>query len=380
MEKIIVGDKEFVGGALPQPEDLRDHSFRALAPFDWELGFDIELLLGYRKVCKDEAEFYGPRGKAGWGVDRYRQIVEFVKANNVAPFIMPVKDQGGSSSCTAQAIGYYVSVLNFLETGEWVDISARDIYAYISIGKNRGAYLRDACKRVVEPGAATEELVPSYNKVIGSQGQILAINPMSEDEYLAKPEVTEKIELIRKQLSAKEYKLINCTRVSRQEEMAWAMLLNFGAYFGVVGENNGTWNSEYPQVPSDIGWRHALFAGRAGLVNGKKTISIINSWSASIGIKGWQKLTDDYFLGLIGSTELVFDPWTLTDQPNEDKFMNENIKIIKDKNSSAVGFWIPATSPEALHSLGFTLGKEIPKKEDGTVDWPNTIEGELELK
>lgn len=376
-EKIIVDGLAFFGGALPQPEDKRDFTFASVAPFDWELGFDIELLLGYRQVCKDINEFFGPAGIEGWGVLRYKEIVKEVREKNIPPFLIPIKNQGGSYSCTAQAMSYLVSILNFIETGKWFEVSARDIYAYISLGYGKGAFLRDACARAVDPGAADEELVPSYNYVQTTNGRVR--NPMSETEYLIKPEETEAIKNARKLLQGKEYRVIYSGGEQKMDDIAWAMMMNFGAYFAVRGENNGTWAGEYPAPPKTPTWGHAILGGKAGLVNGQKTLGFVNSWGNQIGINGWQKLQKNYFINLPNGQELVFDPWTLTDKITT---MTENqfVKIIKDKNSSAVGYWIPATSPDALKTMALAFGKEIVKKADGSIDWDKTIEGELILK
>lgn len=373
--------ENFGTGALQDPQDPRDVSFSAVAPFDWELGFDIELLLGYRLTCKDEAEFWGPRGRRGWGVERYREIVELVKKNQIPSFKIEPKNQGSSSSCTGQALSQYISVLNMIETGDWVEVSARDIYAYISLGMDRGAYLRDALKLAVDRGISTEELVPSYTYIHTDTQEIR--NPLTEAEFLVKPEESEAIQAIRVALQAKEYQVVNSSRGDLLEQMAWTTLLGFGCYFGVVGQNNGTWHTTYPQLPTGSQWQHALYAGKAVLRDGKKMISHINSWGNGVGEQGWQYLGDNYIGQGIGPTNVdaVFNPWTLLDKPNKpnDELMS-NVKVIKDKNSAAVGFWIPALTEGALDSLAANFGKVLPKQADGKIDWEKAIEGELSLK
>ncbi len=59
---------------------------------------------------------------------------------------------------------------------------------------------------------------------------------------------------------------------------------------------------------------------------------------------------------------------------------NSVIKILKDKNGSAVGFFVPATSPQALISMAHSFGKDIIRTESGGVAWDDTIEGTYELK
>ena len=351
--------KKLGKGAVKQKKDERDIAFGSVAPFDWELGFDIELLLGFRRTCRNEAEFYGKYGCEGWGVKRYKEIVDIVKKKNIPLYKIPVKNQGQSYSCTGQALTYYLSVLNNIETGEYIAISARDVYAYISLGYCKGAYLRDALKLACKRGIGTENLVPCYHQN----------KPYTEREYLIKPKLTKELKIVRTALESKEYRQILGSGEQKMENMAWAMLLGFGAYFAVDGENNRGWLTEYPKIPNKVEWSHALYAGKAFLEKGQKIISPINSWGINVGKRGWQKLKKDYFVN-----NYVYDIWTLIDKKN----MTNNAKIIKDKNSSAVGIWLPALSPEALKSYCLNFGIPIPTK-DGKIDWDNWIDGELVL-
>lgn len=322
MEETLFGH-----GALQDPIDNRDLPFAGpTIPFDWDLGFDIELVLGYRAICKDQDEFFGSRGRSGWGVDRYREIVSEIKARDIPPFKIPTKNQYSSSSCTGQGLSYYISVLNMIETGKWIDISARDIYAYITLGEGSGAYLRDALKLAVDRGISSEELVKSY----------LDDGTTTEKFMITKPTETEEIKAIRRALQSKNYKVIPYNG-DRMEQTAWATLLNFGVYFGVIGENNGTWMSEYPLAPTKVQWAHALYNGKCGKdpIKGNYT-GHKNSWGDSCGINGWQKLTKDWYEKMLStgmaSEFIVFNPWTLEDKPN----IEENMKFYKEKNNNTV--------------------------------------------
>jgi len=366
MDNNLVEGK-FGTGLAPQIEDKRDIAFSSVAPFDWEMGFSIELLLGYRAKCASEDEFWGVGGRKGWGVVRYKEILAECKERGIQPLRMPIKDQGASSSCTGQGLSYYLEVLNFIETGKYVKISARDIYAYISLGEGQGAYLRDALKLACDRGIGTEELVPCYH-----EGGIA----YSEKEYLVKPEDSKELTAIRTALQGREYSVIKGYD-DLMNRMAWQMLLGFGTYFAVDGENNGTWMSEYPQPPITRKWGHALFGGEAGLdSDGKPFIGFPNSWNVGVGKNGWQKLKQNYF-----DNYNVITPWTLIDKENDANNMaKSNVKIVKDKNSSAVGIWLPATSPEALESYCLNFGIEVPKKDDGSIDWEKWINGEATFK
>lgn len=314
-----LAEGQFGTGALQDVPDSRDKLFSAVTPFPWEIGFDIELLLGYRKTVSYD-DFFGVRGRDGWGVERYKEIVKICKEKNIKPFLIPTKNQGGSSSCVGQADAYYLSVLNMIETGEWVEFSARDVYAYISSGHGKGASIRDAMNLNKKRGVGLEELVPSYNIVDGE------VEPMSETQYLIKPEVSVALDTIRDKYKAENYRTLPLDPTEKLESMAWACLLNFGCYTGVSGEDNGTWRKEWPQPPKRRQWGHALFAGKVGLAsNGEKYIGIKNSWGDSVGIKGWQKLGKVYFFAqLTDLADSVYNPWTIIDLPN-----NHNQTVMK---------------------------------------------------
>lgn len=62
------------------------------------------------------------------------------------------------------------------------------------------------------------------------------------------------------------------------------------------------------------------------------------------------------------------------------EFMAEHfVKILKDENSSTVGFFIPATSEDALKTLSLAFGIEIGKL-DAQEDWDKIIDGKFNLK
>ena len=63
----------------------------------------------------------------------------------------------------------------------------------------------------------------------------------------------------------------------------------------------------------------------------------------------------------------------------ENNMENDFVKIVKDEDSKAVGFFIPATSPDALETMSKAFNKDIVKKADGSVDWSKTIEGKVKF-
>lgn len=368
-------EDQIVGGAIPDEQDDRDFAFGSVAPYPFDIGFDIEMILGYRATCKNEAEFFGAYGRAGWGIERYKEIKKTCEEKKVKPFSIAPKNQGAQMSCTGQASSQYLSVLNFIETGTWVEFSARDIYSAITLGEGKGARLRDAMKRCVDPGVATEELVPTYESFMTDHG--LVRNPITEKQACVKPEDTDEVKAIRKIMSSKEYRTVVRQNTEMMDAVAWATLQGFGCFFGVIGENNGTWMSENPQPPKTNGWGHALFVGKVGTNYGAPYVGVINSWGNGVGAGGWQRLSANYFLTIVDGQNAVFNPWTLIDKPN----MSEtNAVILKDVNSNTVGIFLPCTNPEALKSLAFNFGMgELPSNENG-LDWDALIKGEYQLK
>lgn len=375
MEKVIINNELFGTGCLDKEriiDETKPISYSGV-PFDWETGFNIQLLLGFRATCKNQEEFFGWRGREGWGIERYREIKKIVKDNNIPYFIIPPNNQGASSSCTGHGLAKYLTILNYIETGIWTEISPKDIYAYISLGRHKGGYLYDALNLAITRGVGTEELVASMVKYDAGGQQ--AIRPMTEDEYLVKPEETEELKAVRTALKGLKFSQVVGSGQELMDNMAWSILMNFGAYFSVLGSNNGSWGSEYPQPPEKYTWGHALYAGIAELdKDGKEFIGNLNSWGNGVGNNGWQKLKLNYFIKSVSGV------WGYTDKDNKSNIMsNKNVKIIKDENSSAVGIWLPALSPEALKSLCMNFGIEIPYKTDGSIDWQKWIDGKLTL-
>ena len=59
-------------------------------------------------------------------------------------------------------------------------------------------------------------------------------------------------------------------------------------------------------------------------------------------------------------------------------FMDNFVKILKDENSSTVGFFLPATMPDTLKNLALIFGIEIDKL-DTQEDWDKIIDGKFTL-
>lgn len=361
--------KRFGTGATPSPYDPRNYEFHprlrgVTQPFDWDLGFDIELVHAFRLRCADEKEFFGKYGREGWGLQRYKEIYDYCKKNGIQPLHIAAYDQNGSGSCTGQGLAKYLTVVDLIETGKWDDASAKDIYSWIAHGFGQGSTLIEALQRAFKIGVAKESLVPSYKFINGVK------TAPDESFIFEKPQVTEIIEKQRNSLKTKSYAQIKDDG-DFMDNIAWAMLLNFGAYIGVGGDDAGDWLSAFPKL-KEYKWGHALYLGKAGLKNNKRHLGDQNSWGEGVGELGWQWLNEDWtrlqaaeppFSGWRG----IFEAWTIQDKSNLDTSMQTNSKIIKvvyPDGRAEIGTWDPATNPAGFISQTRNRAMEIPLKPD----------------
>jgi len=318
-------------GALPDPEDTRDYCFEALGSSsltdeEWAAGYDVEKVVG---------------------------------------FSIPVKNQFGSYSCVGQANSYFWAVLLGLFRKQYKEISAKSIYALIALGNNLGAYLRDGAKTIADVGALWEHLLRSY-KPDGTT---------DEAHMTDKSWFNDDIKDIMALTKAHDYYRVTSWTI---DGFAKAIRDGYGMVAGVVGTNNGTWTGAFPQpplltTPQNQLWGHALYFGKFRIRNGKKEIGCLNSWG-NVGESGWQWIGEEWFAE---NGRWLFNPWVLINKNNN--MSNETVKILKDKNSAAVGIWLPAISEDVLKSYALNMGKVLPMK-DGKIDWDKAIEGEFEFK
>lgn len=319
-----------INGALKDTIDNRDYNFEALGTSlltdkEWEQGYDIESVTGYK---------------------------------------IPVKNQFQSYSCVGQAYSYYRGVIQSIFKRRYREVSARSIYSLISLGFGQGAYLRDGAKTLTDIGAMYENTLKSYKQ-----------DGTSDETFMFdKSWFTEELKGIMELLKVTDYYRVTGFTI---DAFAKAIRDGHGCVIGVNGTNNGTWSSKFPQIPAEgttqnVIWGHALYAGKFKIIDGKKYIGVLNSWG-NVGEDGWQWLGEEWF-GDEG--RYIFNPWILIIKNNK---MNETIKVLKDKNSSAVGFWLPAISEDVAKSYALNFGIEVPMK-DGKIDWENFIQGEITFK
>ena len=242
----------------PDPRDVKFKDFIPLGatPIDWNKGFDLRDLFNLR-----------------------------------------IEDQGSSSSCVSQSWSTYAEILDKIETGKPIHISARGIYSLIFIPPDGGAYLYKGGSILIHRGGVEESITPSY----------MDGNPPTEEFMRIRNDSDLAIR------NAGIRKISGYAVVSSDiEEMARAIQINNGVVFGVIGDNAG-WQTAYPLPPTtSTTWGHAILAIGFKIINGKKHIIFQNSWSLGWGDNGFGYLSEDYF-----KAGRVIDGYTAVDLPNQ---------------------------------------------------------------
>lgn len=180
---------------------------------------------------------------------------------------LSVKNQGQSGSCGGQASSYLTEAL--LDSAE---ASARSVYNKCFVPSS-GSSESGLMNTIINIGVDKEADTTSYENG----------NPPSEDFMRVADSNPSYIRGLRPVYVETDF-----------NSMATAILQNNGIVLGVAGQNNGTWLSAEPKPPTKSEWNHWVYAGFAGMRNGKKCIGFKNSWGNGVGEDGWQYIYEDY--------------------------------------------------------------------------------------
>ena len=262
---MILVENKYGTGFVPERERDTDYIFCGREDdFDWDKGFDIE-----EKIKKELGSY------------SYQ-----LKPNH----------QLRSYSCVAQAWDKYGEIKYLLHEKNEINFSPRWIYSNIHL-PNGGAKIYSGGRWVRDHGLLPEDIFPSL--------------PMTEEHLRDKGPYKDgkgpDFELWQQLMS--KGKLFSVWR--SVDLFAKAIRENDGLVFGVGGCNNGTWRKEFPKPPrslNDVQWGHAIYAGKAKKINGKKYIGILNSWGEKTGDKGWQWLGEDYINKTFAYTGWTWSP------------------------------------------------------------------------
>lgn len=226
--------------------------------------------------------------------------------------IIKVKSQNGSSSCVGQSFSYYAEVLNTIETGQKIQLSARDIYSKI-FQPEGGAYLRDACKILIKEGIATESAAASYDQ---------GISP-SEAFMRQRSDITSEEQAEGMLYWAKNYYSWDTLN---WEMFKKAIQIGKGAVIGAWG-NNPCWQDAILEVPVSkwvCPWAHAIYLTGFVKINGKEYLEGINSWEEKYGDKGFCYMPREYI-----ESGLIFNCFTVIDRNNQEyeQIINSLLKV-----------------------------------------------------
>lgn len=195
----------------------------------------------------------------------------------------PIKDQKSSSSCVGQSFAKQLEVDELAENGVYRLLSPRSIYSLGFIADGGGMNIRDAAKLITKVGATLETLLPSE-----SLGEI---EMRKNSDYKAD---ARQVALVYKPDSV-VFSDANFEAIASIIETFRSDGKRKVVGIAVEGWNNGTWISDFPQpVHKGTTWHHKTVATDFGLINGKKFISIDNSWGVDVGRLGQQFLGIDY--------------------------------------------------------------------------------------
>jgi C1A family cysteine protease len=208
-----------------------------------------------------------------------------------------IKNQGASSSCVGQATAYYVQLLNLLETGEQVEMSARDIYSLI-YEKGGGAYIKKAFQKICNSGCVEEKDATSYENG----------NPPSEAFMTSRQGITKEAEEKGMTYLAKKYFTWNNTNL----ELYKRAIIEGNGMVSVSWGNNIIWQNariELPDNHSQMTWCHGILF--TGWDDEKQELEFVNSWN------GWGDLGFGYLPYKYITEGYVANPYTLIDLPND---------------------------------------------------------------
>ena len=215
--------------------------------------------------------------------------------------------QNGSGSCVAQALAKMLGINNFFEEGDFISLSAKDIYTKRS-NDGAGMWGVDALQIVKQTGATLEDMMPS-------QG-------MTEDEI---NEVERKIYQVQigKIFKPKNFIILdfNIDRIGEQIQKNRPVLM-------FLSFNKNEW-TDAPQKKTEqntgLEIHHAVVGVDTTIYKGEKAIIIDDSWGEFEELDGQRIITESFMKGRMSFCAYLIDlhnDW----RENEDKDLKEKPK------------------------------------------------------
>jgi hypothetical protein len=233
-----------------------------------------------------------------------------------------VRDQGGRSSCVAEACAAYGRVIRKKTKGDDVTFSASSLYPFIR-QPGGGASLRDGVKETVAGRLVPKKILPDED----ANG-----NPLPESVVGDKSRVTAAIAAEGTKLDVFDNYRMAEGGTDDIEIFAAAIKYGLGAILGFTGTNNGWCSCPVIRHPAagEPKWGHAVYGdafgktdvAECGIPIGTKAIFIPGSWGGRYTFtsgrwKGYSAITAAYFeageqtaVGFVKGI-YVFNGWTI---------------------------------------------------------------------
>lgn len=178
--------------------------------------FDIEVIMRY--IERVGVEKFKSRQ---WSIAYAQDIM----AEETGRILTTTKNQAAMDNCVFQARAFYGQVLNFIETGEWVEFSS--IFKFWEYSLQYGAYISQGANAAVGAGFALESQIPSYKYFLTDHGKEFDMDRefARSSKNLEAPEIVEGA----KKYSSLRYAQMNSKNI---ETIAKLCILNFGALGG----------------------------------------------------------------------------------------------------------------------------------------------------
>jgi C1A family cysteine protease len=208
-----------------------------------------------------------------------------------------IKNQGQSLSCVGQSYAYYAELLNFIETGERVELSSRDIYSLIYEPEG-GAFAKKGAEKIINSGVVLEKDAISYENSY----------PPSENFMRWRNDITNEEVENGKTYIALKYVTWDNTSV----DLFKRAIVQGNGCVVISWGNNQIWGDgdiALPDNRNQMTWRHQVYL--IGYDNNKKAFEVYNSWGKEWGDNGFGWLPYAY-----AEQGYLTNPITLVDVEN----------------------------------------------------------------